>query len=134
MKHAPDCAYNPGDMTMDPTSDRCTCGAEASALLNAKVQELMTGGACSRAQALAALYVREDNVELAAEFINRKNLAAVMPDRERYPKWHALLDERARERAQFRNFVEGSAYAFILVVTTSVIMHIINIVARWLNP
>lgn len=42
---------------------------------------------CGMAEAKKALELRENNIEFAVEYIKRVGLAAVMSDKNRFPKW-----------------------------------------------
>jgi len=54
-----------------------------------KIHTLREKTGCGIMGAKDALEARDFNLELAEEYLQRRGLAAVMPDDMRYPKWYA---------------------------------------------
>ncbi len=57
---------------------------------------LMKSRKCSRGQALLALEIRDGILELAEEYIDRKDIAKAMSQEERYPKYAQYQEQTRR--------------------------------------
>ncbi len=58
------------------------------------VEELQTLAGCARKTAVRALRIRDGQVELALEYLERRDLFLSLALRERFPKWHLYLEKK----------------------------------------